>query len=115
MREFFLNHDFIRKLDSKQNLIAFNSGVSELDNKIFRSALPEDYLSLSVGYNDSPQKDHDLYKKVEVTGKRCIQILLKDSMSSRPLPVICTVTSATTTFTFMLVTKVQQATVRPLF
>jgi phage/plasmid-associated DNA primase len=64
MREYFYNGDFIRKLDSNPNLIAFNNGVWDLRNHVFRVATPEDYLSKSVGYDYINERDDEMYNKV---------------------------------------------------
>ena len=52
----FLETDFEEKLDSKTNLIGFNNGVYDLDIGEFRNGLPEDYVSLTTGYD---WKDYD--------------------------------------------------------
>lgn len=42
---------FFDKLDSNPDLLGFENGVYDLKNRVFRAAIPEDYISLSVGYN----------------------------------------------------------------
>ena len=43
--------DFTKKLDSDIYLIGFNNGVFDLRNFEFREGKPEDFLTLSVGYD----------------------------------------------------------------
>jgi phage/plasmid-associated DNA primase len=51
--------DFMRRLDSKPNLLAFTNGVYDLDAGLFRAASPEDWLSTSVGYDYCAKEDPD--------------------------------------------------------
>ncbi|KAF5826160.1 hypothetical protein DUNSADRAFT_4490 [Dunaliella salina] len=66
MREFLFDKDFINNLDNNINLIAFNNGVWDLQRKLFRPSKPEDFVSISVGYDyihqPNPEKQ-DLIKK----------------------------------------------------
>jgi P4 family phage/plasmid primase-like protien len=52
--EVFFSPRFHKKLDTNPYLIAFNNGVYDLQNHIFREGRPSDYLSLkmTIGYND---------------------------------------------------------------
>ena len=65
MREFLLDVEFEAKLDSNINLIAFTNGVYDLEAGRFREALPEDYCSISVGYDYIPEMNTELRAKVE--------------------------------------------------
>lgn len=47
--------NFLSRLDRSTSLIGFSNGVLDLNAKCFRKALPEDYISMSVGY-DYPQR-----------------------------------------------------------
>jgi len=47
----FYDKKFTELLDSKRNLIGFEDGVYDLLENRFRDGLPDDYLTLSVGYN----------------------------------------------------------------
>ena len=40
--------DFIKKLDRKMNLVCFRNGVWDINNKVLRTGLKEDYISLSI-------------------------------------------------------------------
>lgn len=50
-RALFLNEDFYDKLDSKPNLLGFDNGVYDLDAQVFREGLPDDYLTMTCGYD----------------------------------------------------------------
>ena len=47
----FINNDFFSQLDQNINLIGFNNGVYDLKSKLFRNGCPNDYISMSVGYD----------------------------------------------------------------
>lgn len=64
MKEYLYDSEFIRKLDSNRNLIAFTNGVWELKEHKFRKANPEDYVSLSVRYEYIPDPNMDYQHKV---------------------------------------------------
>lgn len=65
MREYLFDPRFLRSLDSNPNLLAFENGVWELRERRFRAALPEDRLSLSVGYPYSWVVDNVLRARAE--------------------------------------------------
>ena len=44
----FYDPDFIKKLDRKMNLVCFKNGVWDIQNKILRQGLKEDFISLSI-------------------------------------------------------------------
>lgn len=63
---FLFDETFLDKLDNKIDLIAFNNGVWDLTAKAFRPALPEDYVSLSVGYDFIPETN---FEKLDIVKK----------------------------------------------
>ena len=46
-----INSNFINLLDNKPYLIGFNNGTYDLKTLLFRPSIPEDMITLSVGYN----------------------------------------------------------------
>ena len=63
MREYFFDPDFVKRLDSNPDLLAFTNGVWELKEHRFRSAVPEDYLFLNVGFEYVAEKNTCVYEK----------------------------------------------------
>lgn len=61
-----LMHDgkILNKLDSKRHLIGFDNGVYDLDTAQFRQGEPDDYVSMSVGYNYTPTVDPFIRKRI---------------------------------------------------
>lgn len=47
----FYDPDFITKLDRKIHLICFKNGIWDMNNKILRNGLKDDYISLSIDSN----------------------------------------------------------------
>jgi hypothetical protein len=50
----FYREDFFKNLDSNISLFCFNNGVLDLDEGEFRDGKPEDYISLTCGYDYNP-------------------------------------------------------------
>jgi phage/plasmid-associated DNA primase len=65
LKEFFCDPEFLKKLDSKPNLLGFNNGVWDLDVGAFRTTVSEDWLSLTVGFDYSPVMNVEHKEKVE--------------------------------------------------
>jgi len=65
MRDFMYQEEFLENLDCNPNLIAFTNGVWQLKEGVFRQAFPEDYLSLSVGYDYLPEKSEEINEKMK--------------------------------------------------
>ena len=57
MKCLFYDKTFLQKLDSNPNYIAFNNGLYNLKEQSFRATTPEDYVSLSVNYDYTPETD----------------------------------------------------------
>jgi P4 family phage/plasmid primase-like protien len=62
------NRDFVKNLDTNNNIIGFNNGVYDLDKFEFRDGNPNDNITMSVGYdykNQHTDKYNDLLKFLE--------------------------------------------------
>jgi P4 family phage/plasmid primase-like protien len=57
--EVFYNDDFLERLDSDPNLIGFTNGVFDVKTMVFRNGKPEDYISLSTGYDYKNYNEDD--------------------------------------------------------
>ena len=74
-REFFFDEEFVKKLDSNKDLIAFNNGVLDLTSFEFRDGKPEDYLSFSTGIDYDPSRnyyDYEEWNKVDTFIKQVL-------------------------------------------
>lgn len=66
MREYMYDSDFLKRLDSNMDLLAFDNGVFCLSEGRFRMSTPEDLVSLSVGYDyDADPTDPDLARDID--------------------------------------------------
>ena len=62
-REFFFNEDFVKKLDSNKDLVAFNNGILDLTTFQFRDGKPEDFISFSTGIDYDTEKQFYEYEE----------------------------------------------------
>lgn len=62
--EMFYDPDFMMKLDMNKMLIGFENGVYDLNEGVFRKGNPEDYLTISVGYEYSNVDDEGVEKDI---------------------------------------------------
>ena len=72
----FYDPDFIKKLDRKMNLVCFRNGVWDINNKVLRTGLKEDYISLSIDadYNgESNNIDYIINQFIEFEKKIVIK------------------------------------------
>lgn len=56
------NESFFNKLDSKSYLLGFNNGVYDFNQMIFRKSEPEDYVSMTCGYDYVENHTNNLEK-----------------------------------------------------
>ena len=54
----FYDPDFIKKLDKKMNLVCFHNGIWDINNKILRPGLKNDYISLSIDADYNGENDN---------------------------------------------------------
>ena len=57
----FYDPNFEEKIDSNRKLIGFNNGIYDLDNGCFRKGSPDDFVSMSVGYDYIEYPDNHPY------------------------------------------------------
>jgi P4 family phage/plasmid primase-like protien len=57
--EEFYNGDFLEKMDADVNLLGFENGVFDVRIMAFRDGKPEDYVSMSTGYDYKDFTDDD--------------------------------------------------------
>lgn len=59
--DFAYDPNFLKDLDENTNLLCFENGVYDLETDNFRDGCPDDYISLSTGYNYVDTNDDDEY------------------------------------------------------
>jgi len=62
-RILFYDPEFEDKLDEQRHLIGFNNGIYDLDQGLFRSGRPEDYVSLTTNIDYEDYKPNSKYAK----------------------------------------------------
>lgn len=79
-----LEPNFVSKLDSNPYIIGFKNGIYDLENNIFRTGDPKDYLTLSTGYDyieyqPESQEVKDIYAFLSqiITNEKVLNYLLK--------------------------------------
>lgn len=48
---YMIDENFSEKLNSNPNLLCFDNGVYDLENDVFRDGYPDDFISISTGYD----------------------------------------------------------------
>ncbi len=62
----FYDNNFEELLDSNRDLIGFDNGVYDLKNGCFRDGVPEDYVTISVGYDwEDYNEEHPYIAEIE--------------------------------------------------
>lgn len=64
MKKLSLNEKILDLFNSKNNLLAFDNGVYDLDTMEFRETRPDDFITLTTGYNYTEDFDKDIQDKV---------------------------------------------------
>lgn len=75
----FIDEKFEEKLDSNPNLLGFDNGVYDLQAGIFRKGIPEDYITLSTGYDYNPDFTEN-HKDVVDVKKYFKQVMTEEDM-----------------------------------
>jgi len=61
--EYFQDDNFLQKLDANPQLLAFENGVFDFDQMEFREGRPQDYISMTTGFDYDPNaKSKELVK-----------------------------------------------------
>ena len=68
LKQFYLDEELDEKLDSKTNLVGFNNGVLNLNTMEFAKGEPEDYISMTVGYNYESCSEEKIMECEELIG-----------------------------------------------
>lgn len=71
-RALFQDDEFAKKLDTRLNLVGFDNGVYDLDKGEFRDGRPDDWLSMTCGYNYNANVEQKYKDEVE----KCIREMM---------------------------------------
>lgn len=63
--------DFLVKLDSKTELVGFENGVLDVIEGTFRKGLPDDFVSISCGYDYDPIVNHPVQSDIMTFIRSC--------------------------------------------
>lgn len=85
----FIDDDFIKNLDLNKNLICFNNGVYDLENKYFRNGRPSDCISMTtnndyIHYDENNQETKEIIKFIDSVQPSQKDIL--DYMKEKKMP-----------------------------
>ena len=64
LRMLFLDESLYSKLDKNLKLVGFKNGVYDLDQKCFRIATRNDYVSITTGHDYSEECNHEYFDKL---------------------------------------------------
>ena len=59
LQKLFYDDKFVKKINQNPDLLGFDNGVYDLKADLFRDGLPEDYITISVGYDYLEFKEDD--------------------------------------------------------
>jgi len=83
---YFINNEgkFLENLDDNPKLIGFENGIYDLDKMKFRDGQPEDYVSMTTGY-DFVEKHTDKIKNI----KKFFKDIMPDKNNRKYLLLLC--------------------------
>lgn len=69
--EYFYDEDFVKKMDENKNLLVFENGVYDAENKVFRNGRPSDYCtkSTNIYYHSFDPQDYRVKEMLSVLRK----------------------------------------------
>ena len=79
-RDLFYVKDFMNLLDSKNNLLCFNNGVIDFNEKIFRKGIPEDYTSKCTNIDYIPLDDNKHKENIDEINLFMYQLFPNDEL-----------------------------------
>lgn len=86
----FYNNTFVEKLDQNPYLLGFNNGVYDLNNNTFRNGIPDDNITMSVGYDYVEYEEtNDMIKEINNYFIQVQQDILKRNYLLRFISSLC--------------------------